>query len=574
MINTLFCSKETSIPDLLEIFENSVSNDLPSGIAIVVNKNNSVIGTITDGDIRRYLIKNNNLDAIAEDLMENNPILFSAEKNLSEIAKLIPIELLKRGRRSNKVLSKIILVNKKNQPIRILNYHEIWEQRVATHRHIVILGLGYVGLTMASIIADSGFIVTGFDTDKKKIKLLNQNKNYIHEKGLSELIKKNLNKSFFVTNELPVNGDVYVVSVGTPLNKNKKPDMSYLKSACTMIGKVLKRGNLVILRSTVPIGTTGGFVKELLEQKSNLKCGIDFYLSFAPERTAEGKALIELRNLPQIIGGYNKDSLEATVAIFRDITNKIVRVDTLESAEMAKLINNSFRDYIFAYSNQIAVIGSKYNIDVVKVIKAANDGYTRDPVPLPSPGVGGPCLTKDPYIFASSSSKIKLKDKIFKTGRKINEGMHHFIFNCIENELKRIGKNDSKKLNVFICGLAFKGNPETGDLRNSSSIEIIKIFENMNFNISGYDPVASIADIKSFGILYNNISDGFRNADVVIFLNNHISFSNLKIAKLISHMKELPIIFDGWSLFDYNKILNIRPCTYMGLSFSKSSIKQ
>lgn len=573
MIKSLFCNKETPIKELFRIFDNSILNDLPSGIAIVVDKKNSVLGTITDGDIRRYLIKNNDLNAKAKDLMQNNPILFNVNLTLSEIAKLIPKELMKRGRRSNKVLSKIILVNGKNQPVRILNYHEIWEQRVATHRHIVVLGLGYVGLTMASIIADSGFIVSGFDTDKKKIKLLNQKKNYIHEKGLTELINKNLNKSFFATTELPENGDVYVVSVGTPLDKNKKPNMSYLKSACSMIAKVLNRGNLVILRSTVPIGTTGGFVKDFLEKKSNLKCGIDFYLSFAPERTAEGNALIELRNLPQIIGGYNQDSLESTVAIFRDITSKIVRVDSLESAEMAKLINNSFRDYIFAYSNQIALIGSKFNIDVNKVIKAANHGYTRDPVPLPSPGVGGPCLTKDPYIFAFSSKKDKSEEKIFKTGRKINEGMHHFVCENIKNELKRIGKKDYEKINIFVCGLAFKGNPETGDLRNSSSIEIIKIFESMNFNIIGYDPVASISEIKSFGISYNNIHEGFKNADVVVFLNNHSSFKKLKISNLINMMNELPIIYDGWNLFDKETILNVRPCTYMGLSFSKSSIK-
>ena len=150
-----------------------------------------------------------------------------------------------------------------------------------------------------------------------------------------------------------------------------------------------------------------------MKKKSGLKCGIDFHFSFAPERTAEGKAIIELKTLPQIIGGINKDSVNATSAIFRDVTSSNIIVDSLESAEMVKLLNNSFRDYIFAFANKVSQIASNFNIDIVKTIRAANEGYIRDPIPLPSPGVGGPCLTKDPHIFASTLNKNSIKDDFF-----------------------------------------------------------------------------------------------------------------------------------------------------------------
>ena len=269
-------------------------------------------------------------------------------------------------------------------------------------------------------------------------------------------------------------------------DSNKLPELEFLSNSCFEIGKKIKQGNLVILRSTVPIGTSRNLVKTILEEVSNLKCGFDFHLSFAPERTAEGKAIKELRSLPQIIGGFNKDSLEATAALFRDLTPMIVKVDSLEAAEMAKLINNSFRDYVFAFSNQCAKIANEFNIDIFKTIKAANDGYVRDPIPYPSPGVGGPCLTKDPFILASAAIKKDINGEIFKNSRLVNESMFSFVFEKIKLQVKNIGK-DLNKCNILICGLAFKGYPETSDLRNSTAIEIANIFKGKVNKLFGYE---------------------------------------------------------------------------------------
>jgi nucleotide sugar dehydrogenase len=574
-IHKICCSEKDSLKHVMKIIEDASSNDLPSGIAVIVDNEEKVVGTITDGDIRRALLSGESIDVEVSKMMNTQPIYFEETLSVREILEKLPDALLSRKRKSNRYLSKILIVDKHKTPVRILEYHELWEQKVATHRHIVVVGLGYVGLTMAVVMADAGFMVTGVEVDASKCEMLNRGESYIHEVGLQELLREQINKNFNVSTVLPADGDVYIISVGTPVINNesgkKVPILTYLKEACENIGSKLNRGNLVILRSTVPIGTCRNYVKNILEETSQMRCGIDFHLSFAPERTAEGKALKELRSLPQIIGGYNSDSLEVTAAIFRDLTPTIVKVDSLEAAEMAKLINNSFRDYIFAYSNQMAKIASAFNIDVFGVIKAANEGYVRDPVPLPSPGVGGPCLTKDPHIFASVAENVSFNPEIFINGRAINESMHEHVFQQVSKGLESIGKKlgESK---LLIAGLAFKGYPETGDIRNSSAVDIAELFKNAGADLYVHDPIALISEIEEYGYKSVNLTDGFKDMDVVLFLNNHKSFEKIDVFSMVRSMNQHPIIYDGWNAFRSDEIISVRPSTYMNLSLNKTSI--
>jgi UDP-N-acetyl-D-mannosaminuronic acid dehydrogenase len=574
-ISYICCSQDSSLIDILNIYEIANEHSLPSGIALIIdNHSKSLLGTITEGDLRRSLLVNNNLQLSAKEVMNKNPIIFNERLSISDIINNLPIELLKRKRRSNKFLGKVVIVNDNNQPVRVLNYHELLEQRFALHRNIVILGMGYVGLTLALVMADAGFTVIGVEVDEFKYNKLINGESYIHEQGLPELLKEQINKNLTFSKQIPDNGDVFIISVGTPIkinnDSNKLPELEFLSNSCFEIGKKIKQGNLVILRSTVPIGTSRNLVKNILEEVSNLKCGFDFHLSFAPERTAEGKAIKELRSLPQIIGGFNKDSLEATAALFRDLTPMIVKVDSLEAAEMAKLINNSFRDYVFAFSNQCAKIANDFNIDIFKTIKAANDGYVRDPIPYPSPGVGGPCLTKDPFILASVAKKDSNGD-IFKNSRLVNESMFAFVFDKITSQLKNIGK-DLNKCNILICGLAFKGYPETSDLRNSTAIEISNIFRGKVNKLYGYDPIADQEDIIQYGLIPVNIPEGFKNIDIVLFLNNNKKFEKINVFEMIRSMNDFPIVFDGWNTFYSEDILSVKPSIYIGLSHLETSI--
>jgi UDP-N-acetyl-D-mannosaminuronic acid dehydrogenase len=576
-IEQLFCYKEDSLSKVLDIFDRATSAQVPVGIALVVNPENQLIGTITDGDIRRAIRKHNSLQISVAEVMQPNPIFFKEGTPLSVLIREIPAELEKRNRKSRQFLNKIVLVDSNTRPTRVLEYHQLWEQKVAHHRHLVVVGLGYVGLTMALVMADAGYKVTGVEQDSAKLKMLNEAVSYIHETGLESLLKNRLNNGFFPAQEIPEDGDVFIISVGTPvetdMNRNKVPTMSYLRDASRKIGAKLKPGNLVVLRSTVPIGTCRNEVSKILEESSGLVCGVDFYLAFAPERTAEGKALKELRNLPQIIGGFNTDSLEATVAIFKEITPTIVRVDSLEAAEMAKLMNNTYRDYVFAYANEMAKIASGFNLNIYDVIQAANKGYPRDPIPLPSPGVGGPCLTKDSHIFASVSGAVSLNPRFFVNSRITNESMHAHVAERVLQALEIAGKNLSE-VKILLCGIAFKGNPETGDIRNSSALDIFHELKNKVNAVFAYDAVASAQEIKGEGMLPVNWNTAFKGIDAVLFLNNHRSFEDLDPESILHHMNEHPVLFDGWNLFRKEAVLSVKPSVYLNLSYMESSIEK
>lgn len=576
MIESLFVTEETKLVDLLKAMDAVPKNKMPRGILLVVDGDQKLQGTITDGDIRRAIIKDGSLEIAATEVMNANPITFLDNLGASEIIEKLPQKFLEKGQTSRSFLAKVVLVNDSGVPTRLLDYHELWEQKVATHRHIVVAGLGYVGLTLALTLADEGFHLSGYDVDHKKIQQLQNGDCYIHEIGLPQLLQQNVGKTFHPTTELPETGDVYIISVGTPVTLQEGkvipgPILDYLEKSVTDIGGVLERGNLVVLRSTVPIGTCREYVIPKLEEVSGLKCGLDFHVSFAPERTAEGKAIKELRELPQIIGGYNNDAVEATVAVFRELTSTIVRVESLEAAEMIKLVNNSFRDYVFAFANELSVLASKFNIDVVDAIKSANKGYPRNPIPLPSPGVGGPCLTKDPYIFANVAHDHDLDGQVFIKGRNINENMHPYITERVLTQLKELGKNveDSK---ILVCGLAFKGYPETGDVRNSSSVEIYQLLEEAGAKMYGYDPVATQEDLDEFNINSVKLESGSNGYDVVLFLNNHKSFEKIDIFQFLRDMNDTPIFLDGWAQFHKDDILNARPCVYMNLSATYTSI--
>ena len=574
-ISRLFCNGTATLNDVLNIFETAAKFNLPSGIALFVDDNNCLIGVISDGDIRRALLNGADLETKAKKYMTDSPIKFESNNSMSEILKKLPNELSKRQRRSSKFLENIILVDSRNIPIRIIGYHELWEQKVAIHRNISVIGMGYVGLTLALVMADSGFKITGIEANEETLNDLKKGKSHIHENGLLQLLNENLNRNLHFKRDLE-ESDVFIISVGTPIyfndNNEAIPNMEYLESASKSVANKLKVGNLVVLRSTVPVGTTKNVVKTILEKESGLICGIDFHLSFAPERTAEGSAIKELRSLPQVIGGFNQDSVKVTSAIFRDITSTIVTVESLEEAEMVKLINNSFRDYIFAFSNLVAKIASNYNINAHQLISSSNRGYIRDPIPYPSPGVGGPCLTKDPYIFSHVVGKVVEDQPLFLNGRKVNESMHDFVYQQLLKALRLVKKED-QNVKILFCGLAFKGNPETGDIRNSSSVEIAQKFKASSYKLYGYDAVASREEIESLGLEYHDTHQGFNGFDAILFLNNHLQFKKINLYKMVQEMENKPIVFDGWNLFDGKDILSVKPSVYLGLSNILTSLK-
>lgn len=575
-VESLCVGAATPLMDVLQVHAKAKEQGLPAGIAVVTDGAGRVLGTITDGDVRRAILQHGGLGCTAGDAMTRDPIVFPDGLSFREILERLPAELERRGRSSHLFLGKVLTVDGERRPVRVVEYHQLWEQRVATHRHVVVLGLGYVGLTLALIMADSGYNVTGVDVDADRVEALRRGESYIHEVGLPEMLREYIGKNFRVRTDMPESADVFLVSVGTPVKAppgggRPAPDLSYLKASCRMIAPLLRPGGLVTLRSTVPVGTTRGVVLAHLEELTGLKGGRDFHLAFAPERTVEGKAQAELRTLPQVIGGLDEDSAEAAVALFREITPTIVRVSSLEAAEMVKLINNSFRDLIFSFSNEVAQLSSKHGVDAVEAIKAANQGYPRDPVPLPSPGVGGPCLTKDPYIFAAAASGLPVAQTLVEHGRHINESMHAFVADSVVDQLRALGK-DPAACDVLVCGLAFKGRPETGDYRNSPSVEIAKLLLGKVGRVFGHDPVVKPEEIRGEGLIPADLPGGFSGMDAVLVLNNHASYEKMDVFSLARALRAPGILYDGWHVFRREDVLAACPCVYMALGYAVSSV--
>ena len=572
-IQNLFISKSLDIKNIISIMSDESNLGSARGIVLVVDKNQSLIGTITDGDIRRSFNKDDIV--LASDIMNDNPLSFPSDYSFSQIIDDIPKKLKNRNNKSRQFLSNIILVDKNNIPIRLIAYHELWQKHNVENKKITVVGIGYVGLTLSLALADSGLMIFGHDIDKSKIKLLREGNTKVRESGINRLLREHVNHTFFPSASLIDDSDIYIICVSTPVEINTESlspivNLSYIEKSVQDIGKIMKKGSLIIFRSTIPIGFTRSHLIPKIENISGYKCGLDFKVSFAPERTVEGMAMSELRELPQVIGGYDDNSFEETSKIFSKLTSTIVKVDSLESAEMVKLINNSFRDYVFAFSNKLSMIASENNLDINHIINSANKGYPRNPIPSPSPGVGGPCLTKDPFIFSSSVDDNS--HNVFKLSREINQKMHNYIADKVYNQIKIQKHNMRIKPKILICGLAFKGNPETGDLRDSSSLEIYNMMKKNDVDIYGYDFVADEKEIVSMGVSYHNIKDGLKGFDVLMFLNNHEMNTKLNFFDLIRQMNDTPIFFDGWSQFQKEEILKIKPCFYMNLSLTEDSI--
>jgi len=437
---------------------------------------------------------------------------------------------------------------------------------------IAVIGLGYAGLTLALKLAEVGFKVTGVEAIQSRVDLLSSGQSYVHENGLLDLLREQLGKNLSVTTQIPADADVFIIAVGTPVktlanHATPAPDLSYLTQAAAATGARLKPGAVVVIRSTVPVGACRSAVLPELERASGLKGGTDFHLAFAPERTVEGKALIELRTLPQIIGGLNPASVESTAAVFRVLSPSIVPMESIEAAELAKLLNNSFRDYVFAFANQVAQLSSPFNIDVVRCIQNANQGYPRDPIPLPSPGVGGPCLTKDPWIFAAMSH-LNPHGTLSAHARLANDSMIDFVADSLVAELTRLGKSPTQ-CTVIACGMAFKGRPETGDLRNSTSVDIVRRLSAQGIQVLCHDPVATPAELIEFDLTPAPPLAEWRRFDALLLLNNHPFYAKLDLVSLATQMIAPGIVYDSWRLKNPDDVASIPNLVYMGLGFSK-----
>lgn len=424
---------------------------------------------------------------------------------------------------------------------------------------VCVIGLGYVGLTLSLHLAKKNIFVRGFDSNKKLIQELASGKTHIFEKNLEKLLKKSLkNKMFQVSGKIQNDCNVYIVTVGTPLSYNKiqkkfTSNLNSVKIITEKLSNIISKKSLIVFRSTLPVGTCRNIVVEIFRKKK-LKVEKDYFLSFAPERTVEGNAIKELQELPQIVSGYGNKSLKMSSSFFKKISNEIVKVRSLEAAEMVKLLNNSFRDLSFAFSNQVSMICNEYNLNTNEIIKSANRNYPRNQIPLASPGVGGPCLTKDPYILDESISENNNTKSLFTVSRDIN---NKIVFNLIGRIKKLLGSN--KKRKILLCGLSFKGYPETKDYRGSITLMFFEYLKkNSNFKIFIHDPLFDKKEIERLlEIGGEDFIESQNKYDCIIIMNNNKFYRNTKPENYANILKNDGIIFDYWSLIT-NKFKKIK----------------
>ncbi len=292
------------------------------------------------------------------------------------------------------------------------------------------------------------------------------------------------------------------------------------------------------------------------------EAGVSYGLAFCPERTIEGKALLELRTLPQIIGGVDQDSALRASQLFNFLTPTTIRVRDLETAEMTKLMNNTQRDLLFAFANEIAETCDSIGISAAEVISAGNMGYARSFVPLPGP-VGGPCLEKDPYILADSVKGRGNPPELALLGRAINERLPANTIRSLQTVLNGRGVR-----RVTIAGLAFKGRPDTSDLRGSLAIPLIAEAKRgfPRAEMVGYDPAVPRAKVESLGLrAAATAEEAFAGADCVIFQTNHQQFETLDLAHLALTMAAGGIVCDLWNQFDLAQINLPNNVRYYGL---------
>lgn len=559
-------AKKTTIREAIGLMGSSDSNKHIAGVVIITDDSRRVSGIVTDGDVRRGLEKGIGIEQPVSMIANLSPILVLADLNRQQMRQDV-IRQAKQRQSDYMKYQQVVLVDGEGKFQDLILISEIFDYHIED-RVVAVYGLGFVGLTLAATLANTGLLVVGIDKNPYVIGKLKQGQPTFFENGLKSLLDSlsQSNPIHFTSNPDEANADIHIVCVGTPVDINKNPDFSHVNQASETIARNLKKGDLVIFRSTLPVGTLRRLVIPILE-KSGMKAGADFFTSFAPERTVEGNALEELRVLPQIIGGIDKTSCELTAKLFNRVTNTIVEVETLEAAEMAKLMNNTYRDLVFSFANEVSRICDGLNVNAFKLIDAANEGYPRNPIPMPSPGVGGICLAKDPYLYTNPyGGSIHYRPILGEASRSINASGHLDVLGKVARFCDMTGK-DMDSIKILLIGLSFKGIPETSDIRESIAAKLVKALPKAS-NIRVKDFVLDKEEIVALGCQpVEDFMSGFIDADVALLMNNHPLNGRFNLAEAFKLMKKTFMVFDGWNMFNQQQIESFPGAYYATLGY-------
>jgi len=402
---------------------------------------------------------------------------------------------------------------------------------------VSVIGIGRVGLPLALVLADNNFQVFGIDRNQTMIDKLKKGVMPFKEKGILQL-KKHIGNSFNPTTDYSVIGrsNVMILTLGTPIDENMNPMFNQIDSAMNEMLPFLKKGQLIILRSTLSPGTTK-YVKEIIMMKTKLKIGRDIYLAYCPERIAEGNAIEEIKDMPQIVGGIDPISTRRALKFFSDFGIHCLATDA-KSAELAKLFTNMYRYISFAIANEFMVLADSYNRNIHEIVNLVNSDYKRGGLALPGLSAG-PCLFKDGFFLINDNPFSDL----ITTSWKINEAIPLFLIKKLK---ERINLKNKK---VVVLGLAFK--PEVDDIRESLSFKIRKALYREHAQVVLHDPYVKEYKLQK---VYQDLSEALENADVVIIATKHKAYIKDK-EKILKLINKKTYICDVWNIFNFNKLV-------------------
>lgn len=379
------------------------------------------------------------------------------------------------------------------------------------------MGLGYIGLPTAIISSQHGINVCGVDINPKVVEKTNRGELHIVEPGLQDLLKKAVDSKSLVASTTPVESDVYLIVVPTPFKAKHEPDISYVESATKTVIPLLKEGDLFIIESTSPVGTTEKMAELIFAERPELKGRI--HIAYCPERVLPGNVIFELVNNDRVIGGIDDASADAAAEFYGKFVTGQLHKTNCRTAEMCKLVENSSRDVQIAFANELSMICEKAGINVWELISLANK-HPRVNILQPGCGVGGHCIAVDPYFI---SSAFPNEAKIIAQARSINNYKSEWCVEKAKNAILSFELENGKKPQVALMGLAFK--PNIDDLRESPAMKIAKHLvaemPDVKFNI--VEP--NISSHNDFDIV--NFQTAFEQSDIVVYLTAHKEFFTL-----------------------------------------------
>lgn len=403
---------------------------------------------------------------------------------------------------------------------------------------LCVLGLGYIGLPTASTFATHGVEVVGVDVNEKIIETLKSGGLHIHEPGLGELVAEAVQTGMLRVATRPEPADAFIIAVPTPFyDSDKRADMRAVKSATEAITPHLQKGNLVVLESTSPPRTTTDLIVPILE-KSGLKAGIDFHLAYSPERVLPGQILRELIENARVVGGITPESAQAGYELYATFVKGDIIKTNATTAEMVKLMENTYRDVNIAIANEFSQLADSFGIDVWEAISLANL-HPRVEILRPGPGVGGHCISVDPWFLVEAAPE---KTPLIRTAREVNDAQPQFVVKLVERAL---GSLEGKK--IAALGLSYK--PNVDDLRESPAVEVVHLLQGAGASVKTFEPFAPNATLSGLETV-STLKEALAEADAILLLVAHSQFKELdaeNIAKMMSGRVAVDAI-NGWNV--------------------------